>query len=232
MNNTSTKEAKIKKLSHCDVYSDKHIMYVGEVYRNYTINQLRIEAINAFSDTITFSKKEENSVSIIDNPPPKNEIIEHIVKFRYLEYFKISAAFEMYLKAELLAGEYIVHEIDKRCSSEHKEIYKRQKKEPIKIEEFLKITGFHFNGKENYLPGIKDFSLSFKTLIKNKYTEVLSLEHKELEVIKEYNRLRNRIHFPSQIRVIWRYNEHPTPNIEIVEKIKNKIENSIIKDLA
>lgn len=208
----STTQAKNLKLSGCDTYKFSHLIYLNEIHRDYGCLTLCIEALNAFSDTITITehKRWKNEMHALINlkeqsQPIRQEIIFKKSSFKYFEFFKIATGFELYLKSILLFNNYIIHEIDD-TTEDIKALASLQKKEPISKVDFFKFNEYLFNGKENYLPNLRSSSLQFSTTLKTKYSKTYNLTNKQLSIINEYRQLRNSIHFPGDLT--------PKPNID------------------
>ena len=67
----------------------------------------------------------------------------------------------------------------------------------MKKVELTNIDDFRFNGKQNYLPGLKSASIKFLLLThRDKYIRALGLPLETIAVIKDYRNLRNQIHLP------------------------------------
>lgn len=61
----------------------------------------------------------------------------------------------------------------------------------------FEVTEYHFDGKINYLPGLRETSLKFPLVAENKaYIEALELPAEIVSIVQEYRRLRNMIHLP------------------------------------
>jgi hypothetical protein len=105
----------------------------------------------------------------------------------------------VHLKSRLLARDYVLHEIDKSIP-EYKSLAKQQKTRPIKKHELFAIQACHFDGRQSYLPGLRDGSLNFGQLTKEPaYRAALELTDQQIDIINDYRLLRNQMHFPGDI---------------------------------
>lgn len=205
----STEDARTQGIAGSDVFRYTHLLYKDDVHRDYGVVRLNIEAIKAFSDTVTVMRRHELAAEhaaigkwfeeggmAAGTPFPRDEATTARSEYRNDENLKIAAGFELHLKARLLAGDYVVHKIDKRttgCST----IARDQRERPVKKTELMAVQQFRFDGKENYLPGLDDASLEFKLLVSEAaYRAALGLTDQQLAIIEDYRRLRNQIHFP------------------------------------
>ena len=212
-NHISTGQAKSRGLPGSDVFRFSHLLYNDSLHRDAGVLHLNVEAYKAFSDTILISKRhimegeervvEEwclaNKGSVPSSPYPWPRMTLEYIKYVNYENFKIASGFELHLKARLLSRDFVVHEIDNQNPS-YKLLAKEQKTRPISKSELFSIASYHFDGKQNYLPGLKDSSLSFSKLTdKSEYRKLLDLSDAHLDIIKDYRNLRNQIHLPGDI---------------------------------
>lgn len=120
-----------------------------------------------------------------------------LVENEVIDYIRVIICFENYMKAILLLNGYIVHKIkNNNKDSKFHSISKKLLKEPVRISELIKI--------ENYkiIPGTDDIELrglelqtiSFKTLMNEKYQEIIRLNHDVADIILNINKERNKLH--------------------------------------
>jgi hypothetical protein len=127
------------------------------------------------------------------NPP--REYWEGLSDENLIDQIKISAAFENYNKAVLLARGYVVHTISQK---KNPALAKQQEKEPVLISDFRKSNDFVKDEQsgELYLEGFRDFmTISFSKTLSPEYQKVIGLEGQFLDYLKRVNEKRNRLHF-------------------------------------
>lgn len=128
-----------------------------------------------------------------DNPPP--EYWEGLSNEKLIDQIKICTAFENYNKAVLLSKGFIVHNIDEK---KNRDLAKEQRLRPISILDFNKTNSFVKNDYSNelFLDGLKDFTtISFSRTLSPAYQEIIRLEDRFLNYLKNLNEKRNRLHF-------------------------------------
>lgn len=208
----SAKEAQAQGLSGSDVFKNTHLLYYNSFHRDHGVVRLNIEALRAFGDTILIARRKEldqerraasdwlanrgfeRGLSFPKHP----FLIEYMHHINY-EHLKIACGFELHLKARLLARDFVVHEIDAKTPG-LQELAKSQKQRPISRAELFKATDYLFDGKANYLPGLKQGSIFFSWLTeKPTYVEAMGLPMELIEVIDEFRQLRNQIHLPGDV---------------------------------
>jgi hypothetical protein len=201
----STEDAKKRVL----VYRPSHILYHSDLNRDASVVRLNREALQVFSDSITIGQRHalaaeaEAAQKWIGQgghesglPMPAGRVGWKGLSYINYEHMKIGSAFELHLKSRLLARNYVLHKIDGRIP-EYKSLPKQQKTRPIEKHELFAIQAYHFDGTQNYLPGLLDGSLNFEWLTKNpKYRAALELTDQQLDIIDDYRLLRNQMHFP------------------------------------
>ena len=212
-NHITTIEAKKLALPGFDVYQYSHLLYHDDLNRDFGVVRLNIEAIKAFSDTVTITKRHEleadqtainhwMSLGGLESSiefPWWGDATRSQMEYVNYEHLKIASAFELHLKARLLARNYILHEIDSK-STAYKFIAGEQAIRPINKNELFAIQPYHFDGKKNYLPGLRLGSIKFSWLTdKPAYSAAIGLTDQELNIIREYRLLRNQIHFPGDV---------------------------------
>lgn len=122
----------------------------------------------------------------------------------------ICISFENYFKAKLLLNDFVIHEIDKE---ENKELFKKQKKQPISMTEIC----CNQNKKYNEL---KDTTLQFGFLLNNKnYIKYYNLDSKTIAYLKELNKKRNNLHF--YMNETFKISKKEISEIENLENIIN-----------
>jgi hypothetical protein len=210
----TTDEAQKFSLSGADVYKYSHLLYHDDLNRDVGVVRLNLEAIKGFSDTFTISRRLdiateqgemkrwfEDSGFKQNLPLPSNPISKLRLEYINFEYLKIATAFELHLKARLLAKNFLIHEIDPKVSG-YKTLAKKQCAEPIEKSKLISMSPYHFDGSQNYLPGLKKSSLKFSCLTDvSAYKLALDLTDEKINIIKNYRDLRNQIHLPGDVEV-------------------------------
>ena len=205
----STENAKQQALPGSDGFLYSHHLYLDDLHRDSGVVRLNIEALKAFSDSITVGQRHELSADReaemlwlaqggIESgfPDPWGSTSRKRWEYINYEHLKIASAFELHLKSRLLGRNYVLHEIDGRLP-EYKSLEKQQRTRPIEKGELFAIRPYHFDGKQNYLPGLRQGSLRFSRLTqKPAYRAALGLADQEIDIIEDYRLLRNQIHFP------------------------------------
>jgi len=205
----STEEAKIKQLPGWDVFRYSHVLYLSDLQRDWGVVALNREAYKAFSDTILIKHRADlaaeqeaikewlNQGGFNSNLPlPWGAAGLSQLEYMNYEYLKVACGFELHLKARLLSQEYVLHEIND-SDVKYRTLAKEQQKRPINKAELFSIDGFRFNGKENYLPGLKPTSIKFSLLTdKAEYLKAIGLPDETMALISDYRNLRNQIHLP------------------------------------
>lgn len=121
----TTEEAKRQGLPGFDVYRYTHLLYHDDLNRDFGVVRLDIEAVKAFSDTVTLARRhalaaEQAAVKQWLNQGgfdanltyPWGEASLASMEHVNYENLKIASGFELHLKARLLAGDYVLHELD------------------------------------------------------------------------------------------------------------------------
>ena len=232
----TTDEAKKQALPGFDVYRYSHLLYHDDLNRDFGVVRLNVEAMKAFCDTVTVTQRKsiaEDQAAIdrwhaqggfqADLPFPWwGDATRAKMEYVNYEYFKIASAFELHLKARLLARDVVVHEIDAKIP-EYKVLSRAQSSRPIGKFEVMAIQPYFFDGKQNYLPGLKDTSLKFSLLTdKPLYRSALGLTDVELDIIRDYRVLRNGIHFPGDPMEMPNLQKFPKPIIEFLIDFINR----------
>lgn len=205
----STDDAQKQALPGSDSFRYSHLLYKDDLHRDFGAVRLNIEALKAFSDSITVGQRHELSADREAErlwlargglesrlPDPWGSTSWKSLEYINFEHFKIASAFELHLKSRLLGRNYVLHEIDAQLP-DYKSLEKQQRTRPIEKGELFAIRPYHFDGKQNYLPGLREGSLRFSLLTqKPAYRAALDLPDKEIDIIEEYRLLRNQIHLP------------------------------------
>jgi hypothetical protein len=215
MAHITTEEARSRNLPGSDTFHATHIAYVDDLHRHWAAVRLNVEAMKAFLDTVEISERvalAEQQAALKDFIKrgglaagldfPTNEPWRAKRNYINYEYLKIACGFELHLKARLIARGYLAHLLDSR-SVMHRSLAGAQKERPIAIGELLDTQPFHFDGTQNYLPGVGTASVKFSWLTdKSEYRKVFDLADIELDLIKDLRLLRNQIHLPSDDVVV------------------------------
>ena len=230
----TTEEAKKQSLPGFDVYRYSHLLYHDDLNRDFGVVRLNVEAIKAFSDTVTIVQRhalaaEQAAVKQwlaqggfeANLPFPWGEASRACMEYVNYEHLKIASAFELHLKARLLARNYVLHEIDAKTTG-YKSLAAEQSDRPIERQELLAILPYHFDGKQNYLPGLREGSLKFSWLTdKPAYRAALGLTDPQLDIIRDYRLLRNQVHFPGDVLEASNIQVFPRPIIEFLTEFIN-----------
>ncbi len=164
------------------------------------------------------------NVSFTDKQHPDYNILSPFINDSLMDDIRIITCFENYMKAILILKNYVVH----RISSIDKRLRTAQQERPILISELFIPTDFsnfditrHSQWKTNFQ------TLNFSWMLKAKYQSVIELPQKMLELIKEINEERNKLHFISVDEF-----HFGKPTIERYESVidfaQNVIKNSIL----
>jgi hypothetical protein len=230
----TTEDAKKQQLPGFDVYKYSHLLYHDDLNRDCGVVRLNVEAFKAFSDTVTIVQRhalaaEQAAVKqwleqggFRENIPyPWGAASLAMMEYVNYEHLKIASGFELHLKARLLAHNYILHEIDGKIP-EYKTLARDQSERPIEKSELIAIHPYHFDGKQNYLPGLREGSLKFSRLTdKPRYRAALGLSEQQIDIIRDYRLLRNQVHFPGDILEASNIQAFPRPIIEFLTEFIN-----------
>ena len=205
----TSKEAQQQRLPGHDVYKSTHSVYLSDFHRDHAVVRLNFESLKAFCDTITVGQRHqlarERSADEVWHDsggwdaglelPPAHSTLA-MLEYLNFEYLKIASAFEIHLKARLLSTDHVLHVID-HSSPRHKVLAEEQRERPILKAALLSLSEFQFDGAKNYLAGLKSESIKFSWLSdRPKYRAVLNLADQQLDIVQDFRRLRNEIHFP------------------------------------
>ncbi len=204
-------EARKQNLPGSDCFIRTQLAYKNEINRDALIVHLNREAYKAFIDTVIIGQfplfKRENDN--MDLKAPFGRPIPTIM--RRLEYvdldnFKIAAAFELHLKACLLARDIVIHLINNKVPSFNaapfKALRQKQNQEPVTKQELLAIEGFYYDPEHNHniLRGLTSQSLDFEKMLNEpRYRSMLGKSEDFLDIVEDYRSLRNQIHLPGDI---------------------------------
>lgn len=206
-------EARSLGLPGSDVFVASHLAYRDDLNRAATVARLLLEAHNAFRYTTFMTAHRERHAeraaisqsiaagNLIDLPRSPNCF--QLSWYQHVEHLLVGTGFEIALKARLINGGFLVHEIER--FGVFAELAKAQKRRPIAAEEFLELEGYRFERQQfgttvNHLRGLSSNSLKFDLLIKSApYREVLNLSSDSADIINFFRRVRNDIHLPIDI---------------------------------
>lgn len=228
-NDISTAQAKWQGLPGSDVYRWSHLLYHDPLNRDAGVVQLNVEAYKSFSDTVLVTQRHELAAEqraanewlaaggfASNTPFPWGAATRGYMDCVNYEHLKIACGFEIYLKARLLSGDFVVHRID-RGDPDYRRLAIEQENRPIHKSELFAIRSYHFDGRRNYLPGLKEASLEFaKFTNKPEYRKSLKLPDRDLDIINDYRTLRNQIHLPGDVLETPHIQAYPGPIVEFI----------------
>ena len=232
----TTAEAKKLALPGFNSYRYSHLLYHDDLNRDFGVVCLNVEAMKAFSDTVTITQRksiagDQAAISHWHQQggfeanlpfPWWGDATRARMEYINYEHFKIASAFELHLKARLLARDLVLHEIDAKMSR-YKTLATQQASRPIGKLEVMAIQPYYFDGKQNYLPGLTDKSLKFSLLTdKPSYRLAVQLTDIELDIIRDYRNLRNQIHLPGDPVEMPNLQAFPKPIIEFLIDFINR----------
>lgn len=233
----TTEEAKKLRLPGFDVYKYTHLLYHDDLNRDFGVVRLNVEAIKAFSDTVTVVQRHAMAAEQVaikgwlaqggfesNKPYPWGTASLASMEYANYEHLKIACAFELHLKARLLSRNYVLHEIDGNLAA-CRGLAAEQRDRPIGRDELVAVQQYHFDGRQNYLPGLKEASLRFSWLTDNpNYRAALALPAEQIDIIRDYRLLRNQVHFPGDVLEVASIQSFPRPIVEfLVEYINSEI---------
>jgi hypothetical protein len=207
-----TEEAKQQGLPGSDVFRFSHLLYHDDLNRDAAVVHLNVEALKALLDTVAVSQRRVIAAEQIavkewlarggfesGTPVPFGPATHAYMQYVNYENLKIASGFELHLKSRLIANDFVVQEIDGRAQ-EYKDLARDQPTRPIAKAELFAIRGYMFNGRQNYLPGLRDRSLKFSVLTEEpEYRKAMKLSDECLDIINDYRVLRNQIHLPGDV---------------------------------
>jgi hypothetical protein len=207
-----TEEAQARQLPGSDVFRATHLLYHDALNRDAGVVRLNVEALKAFSDTLTLSRRQElteerkatknwlNAGGLASGVSfPWGQITPRWMEYLNYEHLKIASGFELHFKARLLGMDFVVYEVD-RDDPLYRGLAAEQKRRPVQKGEVFAVSGYFFDGNWNYLPGLKDGSIKFSLITRNpNYRAVLGLPDATIDAIDDFRVLRNQIHFPGDI---------------------------------
>jgi hypothetical protein len=229
-----TSEARKQRLPGSDVYRYSHLLYKAPLNRDHGVVRLNVEALHAFKDTILIARetelrKEQAEVATwlaqgaYDNGRsyPLGATTMKRMEYINYEHLKIACGLELHLKARLLARDIVIHEIDAKTPG-CKDLASEQVRRPVTRVELFSVSDYRFDGRENYLPGLKQGSIRFSWLTeKSEYVKALELSANVVEIIDEFRELRNQIHFPGDILETPKINALQQPISEFLTQFLN-----------
>lgn len=223
----STAEASAQGLSGYNTFRASHLIYHDEINRDGGVVRLCYEAFKAFTDTIMVNQRHAMLQEDLDTKHwlaeggfSTGRRLDTPVTWKWLnslnlEHLKIASGLEITLKSILVEKGYIVQKIVN--SQRYGHLAEKQKEEPISVSEVLLVDNYRYDGKVSYLPGLTDKSLTFYIIVnKPKYREVLGLADLDIDLIDEFRRLKNEIHFPNDAIETPIRAAHPVPISEFV----------------
>jgi len=136
--------------------------------------------------------------NLIENQnPSKGDLrtLMEIVNDQLVDFVRIIICYENYLKAFLIANEYVVHEL--KQTGPYADLFKDQRDRPISIFDLIQIDAFKLDREKDLF---KHEGLTFKTLtisklLSKKYQEVIQMQPKVFESLNKIKRYRNNVHF-------------------------------------
>jgi len=131
---------------------------------------------------------------------PNNPFLMEFI-FEYLvDSVRIIIFFENYMKAELIANEICVFQINKSTQG-FEDLAKEQKRRPITMREVHSISPFETNEKDKtvYHRAIKETTLGFSNLVGSKYRVFYRFDKEMLDFVTELNKKRNHLHLYDSI---------------------------------
>ncbi|MFW6680892.1 hypothetical protein ACOAOT_25010 [Lacrimispora sp. AGF001] len=195
-------KAKKLNLRGSDTFCNNHIYYINFEHQIWFAIKLNYEAYKILKDSILIEHCEELykdcTLNNRDNREDTPLYVKYINNF-LLDNVKIALAMELHLKARLIEKGYIIHYINAKYNSNLKALKKKQEKEPISIAEFFNIEQYMYDevNEYNVLTGLKETSLEFSHILKNKsYVEKLNISDRDIPIIDDIRRVRNTIHLP------------------------------------
>jgi hypothetical protein len=119
-----------------------------------------------------------------------------------LDVVKAGICFENFLKGQLMKKGYLIHEIKTPNESSPNYVKlsalkKKQKKEPITIDEYKIVDNFEFDRelKLNTLKGLSEKTINYSLLINNKkYQKILNTDPHILSILERFRFERNTLH--------------------------------------
>ncbi|MCD8436027.1 hypothetical protein LNJ03_12065 [Tenacibaculum dicentrarchi] len=207
---------------------------------NHTIYHNNENRISCALNLLLFAEKQFHSAYSIKNLdklklisekcslgiPPEKKMISEFVDNALIDSIKISICFENYSKAILLSKGYLIHNID---FNQYKNEAKRQKKNPILIEDFpLKFYDDKTILTENTavrkkISGLKDTTEKYSVILNNEsYLNIVMIQKKLVKKLIELNKSRNSLHLQYSLSFKINqstYNEYS----ELKDFVNNKI---------
>lgn len=132
--------------------------------------------------------------------PADTKLIQDFIFNELTDNIKLGICFENLLKAILLSNLYLVHNID---HNKFKELSKRQKKEPIFVDELLKISPYFSNHNidtddesvKEQIKGLKEQTINYSILIgSERYLNHFNVPPKLISILRAENEKRNKLH--------------------------------------
>jgi hypothetical protein len=202
-------EARQQNLPGSDVFTNRQAAYKNDIDRDDFVVSINNEAYKMFllstlighyptlrSDALKMETAIENGTAHLAIQE-MSQINKDRLENMNLEFFYIATGFELSFKACLLQNNYVIHNFEEKDN--FKDLYKKQKKEPVHKSELLEAGGYFYNQikKHIFLKGITAKSLDFKLICtKPTYTSTLGVTDDILNIAEDYRNRRNQIHLP------------------------------------
>ncbi len=133
---------------------------------------------------------------------------------------RIIICFENFMKGTLMLNGIVVHEINETYS----DLKRKQKKSPVKASELFNRQSFvELKSRDKKLLETVNKTLTFSTLLKSSYQEVISLPPEIVTSLNFLNTERNRLHFINENTF-----EHGEAIISIYQTLINFVDEVIL----
>lgn len=175
-------------------YLDETKAYLNEEERLSVAWELLSYAHMLYSRVYVFKNFEAFSKSFTLDPRP-DEYWEGLSREKLMDEIRICTAFENYNKSVLLSQGYIVHTIE---GGKNRQLAAQQKTKPVLISDFLKTNQFIQKDQfgEYFLEGLQTFkTITFSRTLNESYQDIIGLDSRFLNYLKNLNEKRNRLHF-------------------------------------
>lgn len=138
-----------------------------------------------------------------------------------MDSIRIIIFFENYMKAELIAGGFCVHLINKDII-EFKDLGREQFKRPVLTKEIHDVLPFEVDetAKTIFHNALKENTLGFKVLVGSNYAKYYQFDQGILDFIIDLNKKRNHLHFYKSIN--FEFSQALIRKIESIDSFVNK----------
>lgn len=170
----------------------------------------RAKVVNEFDQLNQIYLDRKNGAAKIGDPILQEFIFEYLI-----DCVRIAIFFENYMKAELIANGFCVHQI-KKDLPKFEILAREQRKRPVKVRELHSVEAFQVNDQTKiiYHDAIKETTLGISELIgTTEYTKHYRFDKTTLDYLKELNQKRNNLHF------------HESVEFELSDRFLKKIKN-------